>query len=131
MTTDTRLPVLHQIRHALELLVATGEETRIDLTAMPFGPGDLERLTELLGRGEVTASVDALGPTLVQETAIPGVWRVDYRDADDRRLTLQIEIAPVPEILRAHPQDLAEAVAMLDSRLDEANRETSDSPQSS
>ena len=34
-------PVLHEIRHALSRLVETGEPTRIDLSAMPYGPGDL------------------------------------------------------------------------------------------
>jgi hydrogenase-1 operon protein HyaF len=113
------LPVLHEIRHALERLIATGEETRIDLNAMPFGPDDLDRLRTLLGTGEVQASVAAMGSTLVQETAIPGVWLVDYQNSESQRLTLQIEIAPVPEILRPPPQDLAEALATLDARLDD------------
>ena len=113
------LPILHEIRHALERLIATGEETRIDLNAMPFGPGDLDRLRAWLGTGEVQASVSAMGLTLIQETAIPGVWLVDYQNADAQRLTLHLEIAPVPEILRPQAQDLAEAIATLDARLDE------------
>jgi hydrogenase-1 operon protein HyaF len=111
-------PVLHQIRHALERLLLTGESTRIDLNAMPFGPGDLDRLTSLLGRGEVSARIDAAGPTEIQETAIPGVWLVDYRNADGERLTLQIEIADIPELLLAPHQDLATAIALLDTRLE-------------
>lgn len=124
------LPVLHQIRHALDRLLLTGEPTRIDLNAMPFGPGDLDRLTSLLGRGEVSARVDAAGPTEVQETAIPGVWLVDYRNADGQRLTLQIEIADIPELLRAPHQDLATAIALLDTRL-ESDQSPSASPLSS
>ena len=125
------LSILHQIRHALERLVATGEATRIDLSAMPFGPGDLERLTERLGQGEVTASVEASGPTLIQETAIPGVWLVDYRGTEDQRLTFHIEIATVPEILRPRPEDLAESIATLDSRMPEPDAGLSHSPHSS
>jgi hydrogenase-1 operon protein HyaF len=113
------LPILHEIRHALDRLIETGDETRIDLNAMPLGPGDLERLTALLGTGEVRATVEAFGPTLVQETAIPGVWLVDYQNSETKRLTLQIEIAPVPEILRPQPLDLAESIATLDTRLDQ------------
>lgn len=120
----TALPILHQVRHALERLIATGEETRIDLNAMPFGPGDLEHLTALLGRGEVEATVEALGPTHVQETAIPGVWLVDYRSSETQRLTLQIEVAPVPEILRPQPQDLTSAIATLDARLEQDQRQS-------
>ncbi|MBK1722264.1 hydrogenase expression/formation protein [Thiocystis violacea] len=113
------LPVLNEIRHALERLVETGEETRIDLSGMPFGPGDLDRLTAWLGKGEVTATVEALGPTQIQETAIPGVWLVDYRSGEGQRLTLHLEIAPVPELLRPQPRDLAEALTLLDARLEE------------
>ncbi len=122
------LPILHEIRHALERLIATGEETRIDLKAMPFGPGDLDHLRAWLGTGEVQASVAAMGPTLIQETAIPGVWLVDYQNADSQRLTLHIEIAPVPGILRPQPQDLAEAIATLDARMDEGQSNSSRSP---
>jgi hydrogenase-1 operon protein HyaF len=119
------LPILHEVRHALERLIESGEETRIDLNAIPFGPGDEERLQALLGRGEVSASIDALGQTQIQETAIPGVWLLDYRNGEDQRLTLHLEIAGVPEILRTQPQDLETALTTLDARL-----ESGPSPQS-
>ncbi len=111
------LPILYEVRHALERLIATGEGTQIDLNAIPFGPGDQERLTTLLGTGEVSATIEALGPTLVQETAIPGVWLIDYQNAEGQRLALHIEIATTPGILAAQPQDLATALAALDARL--------------
>jgi hydrogenase-1 operon protein HyaF len=110
-------PVLHEVRHALARLIATGETTKIDLKAMPFGPGDLEHLLSVLGTGEVHASIDALGPTRVQETAIPGVWLVDYLNTEAMRLALHLEIATVPEILCPQPQDLDDAIAALDARL--------------
>lgn len=111
------LPILHEVRHALGRLIAAGETTQIDLEAIPFGPGDLERLTALLGAGEVSATIAALGPTLIQETAIPGVWLVDYRNSDDERLALHVEVATIPGILRVQPEDLASATAILDARL--------------
>ena len=114
------LPILHEIRHALERLLADGEETRIDLHSMPFGPGDLERLTAVLGSGEVQARVEALGPTLIRETAIPGVWLVDYRSLENQRLSYQIEIAAIPEILRPRPEDLADSLGALEARLAES-----------
>jgi hydrogenase-1 operon protein HyaF len=111
------IPVLYEVRHALARLIAAGEETRIDLNAIPFGPGDEERLVGLLGTGEVSADVEALGPTRVQETAIPGVWLLDYRNAEGERLALHLEIASVPEILRTQREDLDTAIAALDARL--------------
>ena len=76
-------------------------------------------MIEWLGTGEVEAKVEALGQTLVQETAVPGVWLVDYQTAEGQRQTLHLEIAPIPEILLARPEDLAEAIARLDARLQE------------
>jgi hydrogenase-1 operon protein HyaF len=111
------LPILHEIRHGLQQLADGGEPTVIDLGAIPFGPGDEERLLELLGRGEVDATLNALGPTRAWETSIPGVWLVDHHNADDERIALHIEIAGIPDILRTQSQDLREAVAILDSRI--------------
>jgi hydrogenase-1 operon protein HyaF len=111
------LPVLHEIRHALERLVETGESRVIDLNAMPFGPGDERRLLELLGHGEIEARLNALGATEIRETAVPGVWLVDHRNAEGERLVLHVEIAEVPAILRTQAEDLREAVAALDARL--------------
>lgn len=111
------IPVLYEARHALGRLIAVGEETRIDLNAIPFGPGDEERLADLLGTGEVSACVEALGTTRVRETAVPGVWLVDYRNAEGERLALHLEIARIPEILRTQPEDLATALATLDDCL--------------
>ena len=111
------VPILHEVRHALARLTEHGETTRIDLNAIPFGPGDESRLNALLGRGEVQADISALGPTRVHETAIPGVWLIDYRNEEDERLALHLEIARVPEILCTQPEDLATAIAVLDARL--------------
>ncbi|NCA71405.1 MAG: hydrogenase expression/formation protein [Sphingobacteriia bacterium] len=110
-------PILYELRHALDRLITTGETTKIDLAAMPFGPGDLDHLLSVLGTGEVQASVDALGPTRIQETGIAGVWLVDYLSSEAQRLALHLEIATVPEILRPQPHDLDDAIATLDARL--------------
>jgi hydrogenase-1 operon protein HyaF len=111
------LPILHEVRHGLRRLAETGETTVIDLHAMPFGPGDEARLLAILGRGEVDASIQVLGPSRVWETAFPGVWLVEHRNAENDRLTLQLEISSVPEILRSQGEDIVDAIARLDARL--------------
>ena len=111
------LPVLHEVRHALERLIACGESTLIDLKALPFGPGDEARLTELLGTGEVHAVVEALGPTVIRETAIPGVWLIDYQTAEGNRLALHLEVTSVPALLRTQCADLDTALGRLEARL--------------
>jgi hydrogenase-1 operon protein HyaF len=114
------LPILSEIRHALARLADGGEPTRIDLAALPFGPGDEERLMALLGEGEVTATVDALGPTHVRETRFPGVWIVDYANTDDQRVALHIEVAEVPQILCAQRADIADALTEVDRTIADA-----------
>lgn len=111
------LPILHEIRHGLERLAQSGEKTLIDLQAIPFGPGDEQRLLALLGQGEVQASLQALGTTRVWESAVPGVWLVDHHSVDDERIALHIEICTIPDILRTQAQDVQDAVAALDARL--------------
>ena len=111
------LPVLHEIRHALARLLESGEETVIDLSAIPFGPGDEERLLQVLGEGEVKATIHALGPTRVWETAYPGIWLVDYLDPDEARVTVQIEVTHVPSLLHSQPEDLADSLVRLEEQL--------------
>ena len=107
-------PVLHEIRHALGRLRETGEPTVIDLSAMPFGPGDEARLLKVLGDGEVNATVSAIGDTRIRETTYPGVWVVEHLSVEGSRLALHVEVAEVPFLLRTPGEDLAEAQRRLD-----------------
>lgn len=111
---DTARAILYEVLHALQKLIDSGESTQIDLRGQPFGPGELERLLDWLGRGEVAATIEAMGPTRVWESALSGVWLIDHRNSDDERLTLQIEVARCPQILRSPSVDLQEAVASLE-----------------
>jgi hydrogenase-1 operon protein HyaF len=120
-TWHNALPILHQIRHALERLAASGERSVIDLRSLPFGPGDEERLLGFLGTGEVTATVDALGPTRIRETGFAGVWLVEYQDAEGSRIGLQIEVTDAPSLLRSPPEDVVEAGERLAERLRQAD----------
>jgi hydrogenase-1 operon protein HyaF len=114
---DTTTAVLHQIRHALAHLIHTGEPDCIDLAALPFGSGDQQQLLAALGEGEVRASVDALGETRIRETRYSGVWLVDYRNSEDERIGLHIEVALVPRLLQAQPESLPLALDMLTTAL--------------
>ena len=111
------LPVLHQIRHALNRLVETGESTVIDLSAIPFGPGDREQLLDKLGEGEVQATVSSLGDTHIQETAYPGVWQVQYLAPTGEELAHHIEITLLPTLLSSPLEDVADAARALSNEL--------------
>ena len=111
--THNLRPLLLQVEQALQNLVDIGAATVIDLTAMPFSATDEEDLRRLLGQGEVSATLDVFGPTLIQETALPGVWLVEHKDAEGRRLTLHLEVSRIPSILVAPEPDIADGLGRL------------------
>ncbi len=111
------LPILHEVRHALERLATTGAPGLIDLRAIPFGPGDEARLLARLGRGEVEAVIHALGETQIWECAIPAVWVIDHYNAEGERIALHLEIDRIPSLLMTQAEDLAEATTRLDAIL--------------
>lgn len=113
------VPLLHEVRHALGKLSRSGESTTIDLSSIPFGPGDRQQLFDILGRGEVTATVDAMGATRVQETAFAGVWLVEYLSMSGDELATHIEVTRCPSLLVTPEQDLADAARALQDRLAE------------
>lgn len=114
------LPVLHEVRHALAKLIESGEATVIDLRAIPFGPGDEAELEAALGQGEVAATVSAMGPSMVQETAYPGVWLVTHRNESDEILSRFIEVTWIPAILACQAEDVREGLEALTERLTES-----------
>lgn len=120
--TGNVLPLLHEVRHALERLLTTGEETTIDLASLPLAPGEFDRIEAALGEGEVTATLNALGPSEIRETRYSGVWLVTHRNATDEVMGRYIEIARMPAVLLAQEPDmrrgLADLALALEGRVD-------------
>jgi HupH hydrogenase expression protein, C-terminal conserved region len=112
-------PLLHEIRHALKRVAAGEQGTVIDLKSLPMAPGEERRIEEALGEGEVRAELQALGPTVVQETAYPGVWLVTHRNAENEVVARFIEVTRMPEILMAQPEDIERGIEKLESELQE------------
>lgn len=110
-------PLLHEIRHALTRLADGEDGTVIDLKRLPLAPGEEEKIEELLGSGEVRAEVDALGPTLIQETSFPGVWLITHRNADDVVVARFIEVTYIPELLRSQQADIDAGIDRLENEL--------------
>ena len=117
--TGNAWPVLSEIATALRALLDSGRETTIDLGAIPFGPGDERVLDDVLGQGEVQATLDALGKSHVSETGIPGVWRVDHFDQRGETLSRFIEVTFFPDILKTQTVDAETGHARLLARLKE------------
>lgn len=89
----------------------------IDLNSLPMTDGERDRLRRRLGRGEVEAAFELVGPTRITETAYAGVWWVRHADVDDRAVLEHIVVARVPALLRAHPADIEGAARRLDCEL--------------
>ena len=111
-------PLLNEVLHAVDRLLETGEPTTIDLAGLPFGPGELEHLEAALGEGELTAKLDALGTSRIRETAFPGVWWLEHRNAADEVVGRYIEITRTPDILSSQDADIAAGRARLEDQLD-------------
>ena len=110
-------PLLHEIRHALKRLAGGEDGTTIDLKSLPLAPGEEERIEATLGTGEVRAEVDALGPTLIQETSYPGVWLTTHKNADGAVVARFIEVTYIPELLRSQPEDIDAGIDRLENEL--------------
>lgn len=111
--TPLALAVLAEIATALGRLAATGEATTIDLKSLPLAPDDLARLSEMLGEGEVRCELEVAGRSEVRETGFSGVWWIRHLGLGDEVALEEITITFVPEILQAHPDDVARAARRL------------------
>jgi hydrogenase-1 operon protein HyaF len=78
----------------------------IDLLGLPLSPACLAALEARLGVGEISAVLRVSGESQIRETSFPGVWWTRHADEAGRVVALQIEVAEVPEIVRAGRSDM-------------------------
>lgn len=110
-------PLLHEIRHALQTYIDTGEKSIIDLRSIPLAPGEEEKIINTLGRGEVIAKLDVLGPSECYETRYAGVWVVTHHNDDNNIIGRFIEVTDVPNILKSQDEDIVDALNALVTEL--------------
>jgi hydrogenase-1 operon protein HyaF len=111
--TGNARPVLSELAALADRLASAGEPGAIDLQALPLSPADLAWLRETLGRGEVSATIEAAGPSSVEETGFPGVWWMTHRNANGQVVAELIEVATVPEIVRSARSEAGTSAARL------------------
>ncbi len=100
-------PLLHELLEMVQRLLDAGETSAIDLSALPLTPADLDWLHEQLGNGEINVTLQASGESTLAETGCSGVWWVTHRNEQGTVTSQFIEVAFVPELVKAHPQDVA------------------------
>jgi hydrogenase-1 operon protein HyaF len=119
-TTGMAYSILAEIGQLLTALSERGEAGAIDLRSLPMTDVDRGQLEEILGRGEVRALLDLAGASEIWETSYNGVWWIRHKGAGDKIATEEIAVTPVPEILMAHPADIAAASRRIRQDLDSA-----------
>jgi hypothetical protein len=131
MTPDAAriLGLLSQVQEALERFAASGERASFDLRGLPMTRAEEVYVEQLLGRGEVTARLHALGESDAWETALPGVWFVVHHDPSGHVLGRFIEVGPFPALLGSQPADVREAVSGMRERVQRAAAELEAAPQ--
>jgi len=67
------------------------------------------------GQSDGDLRTQNLRPLLLQieETALPGVWLTEHKDAEGDRPTLHLEVTRIPAILMAPEEDVAAALELL------------------
>jgi len=117
--TGNVMPLLHQVKHALNNLIQNGETAIIDLRSIPLEPGEEETMLSSLGQAEIQAQLEARGPSEIIETQYSGVWFVTHYNDDNNIIGRFIEITTMPEILRSQTEDVIEACNRITSTLTE------------
>ena len=105
--TGNAPPLLRELSELVKRLLASGETAAIDLSALPLTPADLDWLQDKLGVGEISVTLQANGESTLNETACPGIWWVTHHNEQGAVTSQFIEVTFVPELVKAHPQDVA------------------------
>lgn len=105
--------LLCELETKLATLIETGETTRIDLRRLPLPVGGLQAIRDVLGNGEVTATMQGVGSCTFEETAVSGIWWIVQRNTAGDIVGEFIEIASVPDLLKADQSEMHASVERL------------------
>jgi len=82
-----------------------------------MSPEDRSELERVLGEGEVRATIQTEGRSVLRETRMSGVWWVEHRDAQGELTAELLEVAQVPAILASASDEIAAAARALREHL--------------
>lgn len=92
------LNLLESVKTALEN--GAQEDTNGKFSLNALADEENHFLNQILGEGEVSITREGQLKTLVQESVLAGVWRVQVRDTNDKLLTDYLETGPIPQFVR-------------------------------
>ncbi|WP_258229684.1 hydrogenase expression/formation protein, partial [Salmonella enterica] len=86
----------------------------INLTQLPLSEADRLFLARLCGHGNIQIRISGYGESQINATALRHLWHVRCLDALKGPLLDSYEICPLPELVLAAPEDLADSRQRLD-----------------
>lgn len=102
--------VLVEIQHGLDNLYKNGQNTIIDLGAIPLASFERLKLFEILGQGEVHIRLSSLGESEIYETLFSGVWVIKHHDEKGDVSAMFIEVNKIPDIILSQKEDVSGAI---------------------
>ena len=82
---------------------------QVHLSHLPLTPGDLAFVEASLGERPVRIHMRGYGETHITGAALDHVWHLRHLNASGQTILSTIEIGDLPEVIRATPEDLADA----------------------
>jgi hydrogenase-1 operon protein HyaF len=98
--------LLGEISGLMENLAIRNTSGSIDLLGLPLSAACLALLKKRLGTGEISATLTAAGKSEIHETGFSGVWWSNHADETGRIVAMLIDVAIVPNILKADIDDV-------------------------
>lgn len=109
--------VLSELASMLDRLLAQDAPGTIDLRSLPMSPLDRAELLRALGQGEVQATVNAQGMSMLRETGVSGVWWVEHFDPRGELIAELLEVTRVPQLLASATDEIAAGAGALRERI--------------
>jgi hydrogenase-1 operon protein HyaF len=109
--------ILAELATLLEQLAEQQIPAAIDLRSLPMSPKDRDELQQLLGEGEVQATIHADGLSVLRETRFAGVWWVMHRNTEGELIAELLEVAYVPQMLASASDEVTAAARELRERI--------------
>jgi hydrogenase-1 operon protein HyaF len=106
-------PILAELAAASARFSAGGEGHIVNFTLLPVSPDDMQYLVDSLGVGAVTLLSRGYGNCRITSTALRHVWWVQYFNSMDQLILNTIEVARVPEVALASPDDFDDSLERL------------------
>lgn len=97
--------LLNELSERIQQLMLEDQPASIDLHAL-LGEMECQTLRNLLGKGEISATLSALGDSLIEETEVSGVWWIEHRNSTGDVISEFIEVTRCPAILMTPEEDL-------------------------